>query len=133
MATLLITSSDVGHLLDVDTIERHVNLVVLIDFKRLVALYFCCNPIGLHGACQSYYLLAQVGGALDVDVIVVNRHACVVHSKLDALVDIVKVLLLLGFRLGYTWHRVWRLCLGFLMNWLQRLVHLGVLSHRYGW
>ena len=80
MATLLITSSDVGHLLDVDTIERHVNLVVLIDFKRLVALYFCCNPIGLHGACQSYDLLAQVSGALDVDVIVVNWHACVVHS-----------------------------------------------------
>ena len=80
VATLLITSGDVGHLLDVDAIERHVNLVVLIDLECFVAFDLSCDPVGLHGVCEGDDLLAKVGGALDVDVLVVDWHACVVHG-----------------------------------------------------
>ena len=46
----------------------------------IIAFDLSCDPVGLHGVCEGDDLLAKVGGALDVDILVVDWHACVVHS-----------------------------------------------------
>lgn len=81
----------IGGLLDLDALPGDFDRGVLINFKDLVLSDLLCDPVCLCSVLQSYDLLTQVQSCLNVEILVVLGHPCVVHDQFDAFVRVVGV------------------------------------------
>ena len=82
---------------------RNIDLGIFRNLEHLIFTYFLCNPVSLLGWLKSHDLLSKVDCALDVQIIVMLRHSCIVNDKLESFVLVVRIFNFLG-----SWHLQFR-------------------------
>ena len=78
--------------LDLDALAVDLYLRILFDLEDLVRANLVRNPIGLLAIrCCCNYVLAQVYSRLNVQIVILHRHASIMHDDFKAFVDIVGI------------------------------------------